>query len=64
MSVPPYLLPCTGRWSSSTSFRAVVGPVEADPEYQLIVESNNLVVEIDNEISECDMSGHLCVFVL
>ncbi len=30
----------------------VVGPVEADPEYQLIVESNNLVVEIDNEISE------------
>ena len=30
----------------------MVGPVEADPEYQLIVESNNFVVEIDNEISE------------
>ena len=26
------------------------GPVEYDPEYQLIVESNNMVVEIDNEI--------------
>lgn len=31
---------------------ALVGPVEADPEYQLIVDSNNLIVEIDNEISE------------
>lgn len=31
---------------------AVVGPVEADPEYQLIVDSNNIIVEIDNEISE------------
>ena len=29
----------------------VAGPVEADPEYQLIVEANNLTVEIDNEIS-------------
>ena len=28
----------------------VVGPVEANPEYQLIVESNNLLVEIENEI--------------
>ncbi|GFS54442.1 hypothetical protein TNCV_4809211 [Trichonephila clavipes] len=28
-----------------------VGPVEADPEYQLIVEANNLAVEIDNEIN-------------
>ncbi|XP_064405916.1 U4/U6 small nuclear ribonucleoprotein Prp31-like isoform X2 [Halichondria panicea] len=27
----------------------VVGPVEADPEYQLIVDSNNMAVEIDNE---------------
>nr|CAH8819649.1 unnamed protein product [Trichobilharzia regenti] len=26
------------------------GPVEADPEYQCIVEANNLMVEIDNEI--------------
>ncbi|KAH6943722.1 hypothetical protein HPB50_025874 [Hyalomma asiaticum] len=29
----------------------VAGPVEADPEYQLIVEANNLAVEIDNEIN-------------
>lgn len=27
------------------------GPVEADQEYQCIVEANNLMVEIDNEIS-------------
>jgi len=30
----------------------VAGPVEADPEYQLIVEANNITVEIDNEISK------------
>lgn len=30
---------------------SVAGPVEADPEYQLIVDSNNILVEIDNEIS-------------
>lgn len=30
-----------------------VGPIEIDPEYQLIVEANNLAVEIDNEISKC-----------
>ena len=30
---------------------AVLGPVEADPEYQLIVESNNMLVELDTEIS-------------
>lgn len=30
----------------------VARPVEADPEYQLIVEANNITVEIDNEISE------------
>nr|CAG4642516.1 EOG090X06EY [Evadne anonyx] len=27
------------------------GPIEADPEYQLIVEANNLAAEIDNDIS-------------
>ena len=32
---------------------AVKGPVEADPEYKLIVDANNLVVEVDNESSEC-----------
>lgn len=29
---------------------SIVGPVESDPEYQLIVEANNLAVEIDTEI--------------
>ncbi|XP_065898925.1 U4/U6 small nuclear ribonucleoprotein Prp31-like [Dysidea avara] len=29
----------------------VLGPVEADPEYQLIVESNNMLVELDTEIN-------------
>lgn len=36
-------------WCNMTIF-IVSGPVEYDPEYQLIVESNNMVVEIDNEI--------------
>lgn len=31
---------------------SVSGPVEADPEYRLIVAANNLTVEIDNELSE------------
>ena len=26
--------------------------MEADPEYQLIVDSNNILVEVDNEISK------------
>lgn len=29
----------------------IVGPVESDPEYKLIVEANTLAVDIDNEIS-------------
>lgn len=29
----------------------IMGPVEADPEYQLIVNANTLAVDIDNEIS-------------
>ncbi|KDR18987.1 U4/U6 small nuclear ribonucleoprotein Prp31 [Zootermopsis nevadensis] len=29
----------------------IVGPVEADPEYQLIVEANNVAVDIDNEVT-------------
>lgn len=33
-------------------FLLVCGPVEADPEYKLIVAANNLTVEIDNELSE------------
>lgn len=35
----------------------VKGPVEADPEYKLIVDANNLVVEVDNESSECPRGG-------
>ena len=27
------------------------GPVEADPEYLLIVEANNIAAEIDDELS-------------
>ena len=30
----------------------VMGPVESDPEYRLIVAANNLTVEIENELSE------------
>ena len=32
------------------SRESVLGPVEMDPEYLLIVEANNLTVEIDNEL--------------
>ncbi|XP_018336826.2 U4/U6 small nuclear ribonucleoprotein Prp31 [Agrilus planipennis] len=28
----------------------LIGPVEADPEYQLIVEANNVAADVDNEI--------------
>lgn len=28
------------------------GPVEADPEYEVLVDANNMVVEVDNEISK------------
>lgn len=30
----------------------VLGPVEAAPEYRVIVDANNLTVEIENELSE------------
>lgn len=36
--------------NNTTQTNRVKGPVEADPEYVLIVEANNLAVEIDNEI--------------
>lgn len=39
-------------------FVAVYGPVEYDPEYQLIVESNNMLVEIDNEICKLLISAY------
>lgn len=31
----------------------VTGLMETDPEYQLIVEANNIAVEIDGEIGRC-----------
>lgn len=30
----------------------IIGSVENDPEYQLIVEANNLAVEIDTELGK------------
>ena len=36
--------------SSSRNAQDIQGPLEADPEYQLTVEANNLAVEIDNDI--------------
>lgn len=38
-------------YSNRPKRTAVCGPVEADPEYRLIVDANNMTVEIDNEIS-------------
>lgn len=38
--------------STRNSIHVSDGPVEADPEYVLIVDANNLAVEIDNEICE------------
>lgn len=38
--------------NSESGFRTIAGPVEADPEYKLIVEANNIAAEIDNEISK------------
>lgn len=39
------------QYSSKPRREAVAGPVEADPEYKLIVDANNMTVEIDNEIN-------------
>ena len=39
---------------ASRSAKDLTGPVEADPEYQLIVEANNVAAKIDEEISEFD----------
>ncbi len=41
----------TYQTSGSASRGEIIGPVEEDPEYKLIVEANNLTVEIDNEIN-------------
>ncbi|KAL3876972.1 hypothetical protein ACJMK2_034744 [Sinanodonta woodiana] len=39
------------KYAHKSRKEGVSGPVEADPEYQLIVQANNLTVEIDNEIN-------------
>jgi len=50
------IIVCTQLYSTTVDSRTVIfsvcGPLEADPEYQLIVEANNVTVEIDNEISK------------
>ncbi|XP_064645196.1 U4/U6 small nuclear ribonucleoprotein Prp31-like [Lineus longissimus] len=38
-------------YQSGEKRHIVAGPVEADPEYVLIIEANNITVEIDNEIN-------------
>lgn len=38
-------------FSSKPKRDAVAGPVEADPEYKVIVDANNMTVEIENEIN-------------
>lgn len=49
---------CVGRAPGLGTHRlflalTVMGPVEAAPEYRVIVDANNLTVEIENELSEC-----------
>lgn len=39
----------------------VTGLMESDPEYQLIVEANNIAVEIDGEIG---MFQFICIYLL
>lgn len=38
-------------YQSSAPRTMIVGPVEQDPEYKLIVDANNITVEVDTEIS-------------
>jgi len=49
---PHHCLLWNSRYLTVAIVCEVCGPVEADPEYQLIVEANNITVEIDNEISK------------
>lgn len=39
----------------------VTGLMESDPEYQLIVEANNIAVEIDGEIGKFQF---ICIYLL
>lgn len=58
---PLFVLKGINRISLFCAVLVVSGPVEADPEYRLIVAANNLTVEIDNELSELSV---LFTFVL
>ena len=42
----------------------LLGPVEADPEYLLIVDANNLAAQIDNELSIIHKVGSSCKYYL
>ncbi|CAI9718804.1 Hypothetical predicted protein [Octopus vulgaris] len=46
-----YVLQEIEKFSTMQRKDGVSGPVEADPEYKLIVEANNMTVEIDTEIN-------------
>lgn len=46
-----YIMTEVEKYAVQPRRKKVAGPVEADPEYQLIVEANNITVEIDNEIN-------------
>ncbi|KAL3286526.1 hypothetical protein HHI36_001031 [Cryptolaemus montrouzieri] len=37
-------------WNKPRKTKDIIGPVESDPEYQVIVEANNVAAEVDNEI--------------
>lgn len=49
---PPPQSPALALPSPHLFFFVVMGPVEAAPEYRVIVDANNLTVEIENELSE------------
>lgn len=49
--VPMVLQEIEKYYAQNRTSEDLQGPVEADPEYQLIVEANNLAVEIDNDIN-------------
>lgn len=39
---------------SCIAYVSVMGQVESDPEYQLIVEANNISAEVDNELGRIE----------
>lgn len=41
----------------------IIGPVEADPEYQLIVEANNIAADVDSEVGKFDRILPISMFL-